>query len=90
MSAKNSFPFSLVDKLFVKTIEKFYTCKPLVPSVPKKDVFICLPYLGNQSFIVRKKLMSLVRRFYPHVNLKCIFRNSFTIGSLFSFKIGYP
>ena len=88
--AKNSFPCSLIDKLFVKTIEKLYTCKPLVPSVPKKDVFICLPYLGNQSFIVRKKLMSLVRRFYPHVNLKCIFRNSFTIGSLFSFKDRLP
>ena len=34
--------------------------------------------------------MSLVRRFYPHVNLKCIFRNSFTIGSLFSFKDRLP
>ena len=34
--------------------------------------------------------MSLVRSFYPHVNLKCIFRNSFTIGSLFSFKDGLP
>ena len=37
-----------------------------------------------------KKLVSLVRRFYPHVNLKCIFRNSFTIGSLFCFKDRLP
>ena len=88
--AKNSFPCNLIDKLFVKTIQNLYICKPHVPSVPKKDVFICLPYLGNQSFIVRKKLMSLVRRFYPHVNLKCIFRNSFTIGSLFCFKDRLP
>ena len=88
--AKNSFPCNLIDKLFVKTIQKLYICKPHVPSVHKKDVFICLPYLGNQSFIVRKKLMSLVRRFYPHVNLKCIFRNSFTIGSLFCFKDRLP
>ena len=34
--------------------------------------------------------MSLVRRFYPHVNLKCIFRNSFTLGSLFCFKDRLP
>ena len=34
--------------------------------------------------------MSLVRRFYPHVNLKFIFRNSFTIGSLFCFKDRLP
>ena len=34
--------------------------------------------------------MSLVRRFYPHVDLNCIFRNSFTIGCLFCFKDRLP
>ena len=46
-----------------------------VSTVPKKDIFILLPYLGLQSNQVSKRLKSCVYKFYSCVNLKIIFQS---------------
>ena len=75
--------------MLITTLRSIYDCKPPIHTVTvkkKKDAYICLRYLGNYSFILRKKLMLLARRFYPKIQLRCIFMNDFSIGSLFKFK----
>ena len=86
----NNFPCKFVENSLIRTLRSIYNCKPPIHTVPKKDVYICLPYLGNYSFILRKKLMLMARRFYPQIQFRCIFRNDFSIGSLFKFKDRLP
>ena len=62
--------------------------KPTDPitTVPTRDVYIVLPYLGLQSRIITKQLKSCIYKFYGRINLKTIFRNTHCINSFFPYK----
>ena len=60
--------------------------KDPITTVPKRDVFIVLPYLGLQSKLITKHLKSCIYKFYGLFNLKIIFRNTHRINSLFPYK----
>ena len=87
---KNSFPHQVVQKLFKKTLQNIYNPKPLCSTVERKPIFINLPYLGKDSFIIKKNVKLLISRFYPQVKPIFCFRTSFTIGSLFRVKDRIP
>ena len=87
---KNSFPHQVVQKLFKKTLQNIYNPKPLCSTVERKLIFINLPYLGKDSFIIKKNVKLLISRFYPQVKPIFCFRTSFTIGSLFRVKDRIP
>ena len=55
-------------------------------TVPKKEIFIVLPYLGIQSKIVTQQLKSCIYKFYGCFNPKIIFRNTRRIKSFFPYK----
>ena len=57
-----------------------------VSTVPKKHIFILLPYLGLQSNQVSKRLKSCVYKFYSCVNLKIVFQSTRCIKSFISYK----
>ena len=54
--------------------------------MPKKEIFIVLRYLGNESKIVTQQDKSCIYKFYGCFNLKIIFRNTRRIKSFFLFK----
>ena len=60
--------------------------KDPITTVPKKDVFIVLPYLGLQSKFITKQLKSCIYKFYGCINLKIIFHNTHHIKSFFPYK----
>ena len=41
---------------FKNILNKSYAPKLMVPNVPKRNVFIKIPFLGSTSFQIRKKL----------------------------------
>ena len=55
-------------------------------TVPKKEIFIVLPYLGIQSKIVTQQLKSCIYEFYGCFKPKIIFRNTRRIKSFFPYK----
>ena len=55
-------------------------------TVPKKEFYIVLPYLGLQSKVVAQQLKSSVSMFFVFVSLKVIFRNTCRINSFFHYK----
>ena len=55
-------------------------------TVPKKEIFIVLPYLGIQSKIVTQQLKSRISKFYGCFNPKIIFRNTRRNKSFFPNK----
>ena len=87
---KNSFSHQVVQKLFKKSLQNLYNPKPQCSTVERKPVFINLPCLGKDSFIIKKNVKLLISRFYPQVKPIFCFRTSFTIGSLFRVKEMIP
>ena len=51
---------------------------------------LTLPYLGLISIILRRNLLKLVRKFYPHISFRIIFRRGFRISNLFHYKDTFP
>ena len=58
---KNAYPTKFVDKCVAKFVNIF-TKKPVFTTVPKLELRIVLPYLGNISSITKKRLN---RCFFP-------------------------
>ena len=64
--------------------------KDITFSVPKKNVYVSLPYMGNYSSFCKTELTSSLCKLYPYAKFHFIFKNTLTIGSLFKFKDTLP
>ena len=88
--SNNHFPSSI----FWSTVKKFMNkvCNPPPPSmnVPKDRRYLSLPYLGHHSYVLRNKLQSVFRAYFPQINVQIILSNRTTIGSLFPVKERLP
>ena len=61
--------------------------RPVVSTVNKIPFYAGIPFISDpQNRIIRLKIKSLTKRFYPQINLHLGFRNDFSIGSLFPHK----
>ena len=49
-----------------------------------------MPYFGYTSEKIRGELTRLFKSYYPQVDIKLAFTNSFTVGSFFRFKDNLP
>ena len=85
----NCFPSFLFDKIVGKFLDTVFKPKFKVPTVPKKLMYVSLPYITDSSKL-KRELTNFLSRFYPYVDFKFIFRNPLTIGSIFSFKDTLP
>ena len=71
-------------------LNKLYAPKVVVPNVPKGNVFVKLPFLGNTSFQIRKKLQQLFSDKLTSCNLKIVFTSPVRVKSFFIFKYKLP
>ena len=53
---KNAYPTKFVDKCIAKFVNNIFVQKPVFTIVPKLELRIVLPYLGNNSSITKKRL----------------------------------
>ena len=67
-------------------VNKHRTKPKDIITVPKKEIFIVLPYLGIQSKSLTQQLKSCIYRFYGCFNLNIIFRNTRRIKSFSPIK----
>ena len=88
--SSNFYPQFLFDNVLSKYLNSTFCPKLPVMSVPKLPIFITLPYIGNSSNHCKKQLLNIVNKYFPQVNLRCIFVNRNTVGSLFPFKDQIP
>ena len=52
---KNAYPTKFVDKCIAKFVNNIFVKKPVFTTVPKLELRIVLPYLGNISSITKKR-----------------------------------
>ena len=83
---KNNPPLNFIDPCIKLFLNKLYTSKVVVPNVPKRNVFVKLPFLGSTSFQIRKKLHKLFSDKVTSGNLEIVFRSSVIVKSFFTFN----
>ena len=87
---KNNYPLNFKDSRIKSIFNKLYTPKVVIPNVPKRNVFVKLPFLGSTSFQIRKKLQKLFSDKLTSCNLKIVFTSPVRVKSFFTFKDKLP
>ena len=71
-------------------LNKLHVPKIVIPTVPKKQLFIVLPYLGTISSGLKRKLRTCFKNSLPQCNIKIILKSTNRLSSLFRFKDVIP
>ena len=58
----NNYPVNITDQCFKKFLDKLSVPKQIVPTVPKREVLVVLPYLGTFPLNLRKRLYKSVSK----------------------------
>ena len=83
---KNSYPRDLVDKSIKEFLEKILAPKPVVSTVPKKNLVIALPYLGKLSLQMHTRINRIMKDKLPYCNIRFVFLTKCKISNVFTFK----
>ena len=66
---KNSYLRDLIDKCIKEFLGKILAPKPIVSTVPKKDLVIALPYLGKLSLQIHTRINRIMKNKLPSCNV---------------------
>ena len=84
--SRKGYPRGIISYNINDVVNKHRNKPKDIITVPKKGIFIALPYLGIQRKIVTQQLKSCIYKFYGCFNPKIIFRNTRRIKSSFLYK----
>ena len=88
---KNLSPLLFIDSCVKKVLDKlFITRKSSNTISDKKEIFICLEFLGKISPQSKKQLIDIFRTFRKNVKLNVMFRSLNNISNAFRFKDQIP
>ena len=81
----------LVNKRVVAKLDKIKNPEAEIQTASKRTIYASLPYMSNMcNNIMKNDITRLVTEFFPHINVKIMFKNKFTTSSLFKFKDEIP
>ena len=81
---EKNYPTNLIDLCKKSFLNNFLTPKASVKNLPKRNVFIKLPFLCRNSFQIRKSLQKLFTDELTFCNLKVVFASSIRVTSFFT------
>ena len=81
---KNNYPFKFKGLCINSFLNKQYAPNVMVPNVPKRNVFVKLPFLGNTWFQIRKKLQKLFSDKLTTCSLKIVFTSPVRLKIFFN------
>ena len=87
---KNSYPSGIIKQSIKSFLNKLHVPKKVISTVPKKELFIVLPYLGTLSSNLKQKLRSCFKNSLPKCNIKIILNSTNRLSSLFRLKDVIP
>ena len=68
----NSYPSRIIEQSIRSFLKKLHVPKKVIPTVPKKELFIVLPSLGMLSSNLKRKLRTCFKSSLPHCNTNII------------------
>ena len=83
---KNGFPLSLIYSITKKFLDQVFVKPKVIHTVPKKLIYISLPYFGPKSNILKTDLHKFLSDRYKSINFQIVLTNNFSINSFFNFK----
>ena len=87
---QNNYPTNIIDHCIKTFLNKIFVAKKLVSTVPKKELVIILPFLGNFSMNLRKRIFNSFSKTLPQCCVKVIFQSKNRLGNFFRFKDAIP
>ena len=84
--SKNAYPQKFVDKCIQKFLNNMFIQRLQIPSVPKIELRITLPYLGKMSQIVKTRLTKTLNKHMKFCKLRVIFQTNNRLRNYFRFK----
>lgn len=88
---KNGYPRHFVDKCIITFFDKISAPKRTVMTANKKEIRICLPFLGSESLRIRSGLIKFAKNYLPgSCKLQVIFSSGNRLGDFFRFKDKIP
>ena len=88
---KNKFPLSFIDRCVKKFLDKLFVKRNTpTQASDKKEVMICLLFLGKISIQVKKKLCQIFREVGHNIRPRIIFKSPNRLRNSFSFKDKLP
>ena len=84
--SKNAYPQKFIDKCIQKFLNNMFIQRLQIPSVPKKELRITLPYLGKMSQIVKTRLTKTLNKHMKFCKLRVIFQTNNRLRNYFRFK----
>ena len=87
---KNSYQSGIIEQSIRSLLNKLHVPKKVMPTVPRKERFIVLSYLGTLSSNLKQKLRTGFKNSLPKSNIKKILKLRNSIFSLFRFKDVIP
>ena len=79
-----------MDQCIKKFFDKLYALKQILPTVPKIELLVILPYLGTFSLSLRKRLDKSVSKSLPQCNIKVIFQSKNRLSSFLNLRTPFP
>ena len=87
---KNGYPREIFDACVFKFLNKFFKPKPVTLTVPKKQLFIVLHFMGNMSGVIKTGLSKALQKHLPFCKLWVIFKSNICLKNYFNFKDVLP
>ena len=72
---RNSYPKKFVDRCIKNFLNKLHVPKVVELTAGKKELFLVLPYLGQESFEIRNRIQCCLKKNAPVFNLKVVFQS---------------
>ena len=88
--SKNAYPTKFTDKCITKFVKNIFIQKRVFTTVPKLELRIVLPYLGNISSITKKRLNRCISKSLKSCKLQIIFQTGNRLKNYFRFKDRVP
>ena len=87
---KNGYPKKIFDACVFQFLNKFLEPKPVTLTVPKKELFIVLLFIGSMSGVIKTGLSKALQKRLPFCKLRVIFKSTNCLKSFFNFKDVWP
>ena len=86
----NRYLNKFIDKYVSKFMNKLYIKKPVLLTVPKKQLYSVLPSMGKMSALVKSGLARSLHKCLPFCKVRIVFKTSNRLRNYFSFKDVVP
>ena len=86
----NGYPTHIFDEVCKKFLDRIYSNKPQIPTVPKEKFYFVLPYYSPRSQSIVNELVTSLSKIYPQLSFQSVLKNTHTVASYFSFKDRLP